>query len=97
MNPALSSIYVYYRVAPARQVEVPALVQSMQNELMTKTGVRGRIMRKDDMSNTWMEIYEGIADCAAFEKEMDAVVTRKNFATLLAPDSDRHLERFVGI
>ena len=50
-------------------------------------GVRGRWMRRRDDPTTYMEVYEGVADEAAFE----ALLEREG-AKLEVP---RRLERFV--
>ena len=80
--------YVYYKLN-ADQV---AAARSLVNELFEKTkqqfGVHGRWMRRRDDPSTYMEVYEGVKDEAAFE----ALLEREG-ARLGVP---RKLERFVA-
>jgi hypothetical protein len=59
--------YVYYKLGP----EQVKLARSQVNELFEKVqqrfGVRGRWMRRRDDPSTYMEVYEGVKDGAAFE------------------------------
>lgn len=59
--------YVYYRLEPSRAESLRAAVESMFGKIERQFGVRGRWMRRRDDSSTYMEVYEGIADEAAFE------------------------------
>jgi len=81
--------YVYYKVAPERVAEVRSLVQSLFAEIESQCGVHGRWMRRRDDPSTYMEVYEGVQDEAAFE----ALLEREG-AKLGVP---RHAERFVGV
>ena len=80
--------YVYYKLDPERV----ALARSSVNELFEKIekqfGVRGRWMRRRDDPTTYMEVYEGVRDEAAFEALMES-----NGARIA---SNRRLERFVS-
>ena len=59
--------YVYYKLGPERVPEVRARVESLFAELERACGVRGRWMRRRDDPSTYMEVYEGVQDTAAFE------------------------------
>ena len=80
--------YVYYKL----NAEQVAAARSLVNELFEKTkqqfGVHGRWMRRRDDPSTYMEVYEGVKDEAAFE----ALLEREG-ARLGVP---RKLERFVA-
>ena len=80
--------YVYYKL----NAEQVAAARSLVNELFEKTkqqfGVHGRWMRRRDDPTTYMEVYEGVKDEAAFETMMEAEGPR------IAPN--RRLERFVS-
>ena len=80
--------YVYYKVAPDRAAALRALVQSLFVQIETHTGVRGRWMRRRDDPSTYMEVYEGVRDAAAFE----ALLEREG-AKLGVP---RKLEVFIS-
>lgn len=79
--------YVYYKLPSERAAEVRALVDSLFDEIEKRCGVRGRWMRRRDDPSTYMEVYEGVKDEAAFE----ALLEREG-AKLGLP---RKLERFV--
>ena len=61
----MTNYYVYYRVDP--QQDVRRSVREILGEIKTKTGVQGRWMRRRDDPSTYMEVYEGVSDGAAFE------------------------------
>ena len=62
--------YVYYKL----DAEQAALARSFVNELFEKIkqqfDVQGRWMRRRDDPSTYMEVYEGVRDGAAFEALM---------------------------
>lgn len=60
--------YVYYKVDPVRLDEVRAAVEGLFAAVERECGVRGRWMRRRDDPATYMEVYEGVADEAAFER-----------------------------
>jgi hypothetical protein len=59
--------YVYYKVDPAGVVALRDAVQALFSLAQARFGVRGRWMRRRDDPATYMEVYEGVADEAAFE------------------------------
>jgi hypothetical protein len=59
--------YVYYKVDPRRLAELRAQVASLFAVIERECGVRGRWMHRRDDPSTYMEVYEGVADAAAFE------------------------------
>jgi hypothetical protein len=63
--------------------------------LRIATGVSSRLLRRDDATDTWMEVYEDVGDPAVFEMELGRAVTKVKFDTLLADGTQRHTERFV--
>ena len=79
--------YVYYKIGPERVAELRSLVQSLFLVIEKHCGVRGRWMRRRDDPSTYMEVYEGVQDEAAFE----ALLEREG-AKLGVP---RKVERFV--
>lgn len=82
----MTSYYVYYRVEPARLPGLRARIATVLGSIERATGVRGRWMRRRDEPATYMEVYENVADEAAFE----ALLERETAALGL----DRHVERF---
>ncbi len=81
--------YVYYKVAPERVAEVRSLVQSLFAEIERQCGVHGRWMRRRDDPSTYMEVFEGVQDEAAFE----ALLEREGAKLGVV----RKLERFVCV
>lgn len=79
--------YVYYKIEPKQLAELRRLVERLFLEIERHCGVRGRWMRRRDDPATYMEVYEGVRDEAAFE----ALLEREG-AKLGVP---RRLERFV--
>jgi len=87
--------YIYYRVAPSEAARVRAVVDAVQSALRQNTGIQGRLLRRDDDSSTWMEIYEAVADPNRFEAALDRLLAQHGFDGCLASDSRRHTERFT--
>lgn len=91
----LLNYYIYYRVAPGEAARVRALVDTLQSALCQDTGIEGRLMRRDNDPDTWMEIYEGVADPPRFEAALDRLLALHGFDTCTEPGSRRHTERFT--
>ena len=81
--------YVYYKVAPERVAGLRASVQRLFDKIEAELGVRGRWMRRRDDPTTYMEVYEGVKDEAAFEALIES-----EGAKLGVP---RKLERFISL
>ena len=80
--------YVYYKVDRARLEELRPRIVSMFDVLEKATGVRGRWMRRRDDPATYMEVYEGVKDEAAFEALLDREGAKLGLA--------RKVERFIS-
>ena len=83
----MTSYYVYYRIAPDRAAGLRKDVERLFDHVEASTGVRGRWMRRRDDPGTYMEIYENIADGAAFEALLEREATGLGL--------ERHVERFI--
>jgi hypothetical protein len=81
--------YVYYKVSPERVAEIRSLVEGLFSKVEERCGIRGRWMRRRDDPSTYMEVYEGVRDEAAFEALLEL-----EGAKLGVP---RRLERFVCV
>ena len=79
--------YIYYKVAPAEVGALAPKVAALFDEIKKQTGVRGRWLRRRDDPATYMEVFEGVKDEAAFE----ALLEREG-AALGVP---RKVERFI--
>jgi hypothetical protein len=80
--------YVYYKLDPAQAEASRAKVQAIFDAIERRLGIRGRWMRRRDDAATFMEVYEGIGDAAAFEALLD-----QEGARLGVP---RKVERFIS-
>jgi quinol monooxygenase YgiN len=83
----MTNYYVYYRVEPARLDELRGAIEKLFAAIERGSGVRGRWMHRRDEPTTFMEVYENVADDAAFE----ALLARESAPLGL----ERHVERFV--
>lgn len=88
------SFYVYYDVIARNEDKVRTAVRNLQLSIADATGIQGRLLCRRDKCETWMEVYEGVSDDAAFQSILDSEVTRQRFAELLAPHSRRATEVF---
>lgn len=89
----MRAAYVYYRVDPARAGEADARISALLNAMTPYCAFAPRCMARCDDPQTWMEIYEGIADWAAFTTALQHAVqkTGMDVCTL----GERHLECFL--
>ena len=79
--------YVYYKVAEAQLPSFRSSIDLLFRTVKEKTGVQGRWMRRRDDASTYMEIYEGVQDAAAFEALLEQEGRKLGV--------ERHVERFV--
>lgn len=89
--------YIYYRVVLDRADEAKRIVAAIQDEVLMKAGVRGRLMRRRDDPATWMEVYEDVAEEKAFMAALAAAVERHEFQRLLVSGSSRIAETFIPL
>jgi hypothetical protein len=87
------NLYVYFKAPPT--ADVPGRVRAMQEDVARETGVRGRLMRRRDNPETWMEVYEDVGDFDTFESRLAAAADRHAVADVLKDGERRHVERFV--
>jgi Domain of unknown function (DUF4936) len=80
--------YVYYKVAPQQLAEVRTRVQDLFRRAKLDFDVTGRWMRRRDDPATYMEVYEGVPDEAAFEALLEREGAKFGFA--------RKVERFIS-
>jgi hypothetical protein len=80
--------YVYYRLDPARVEALRATVVDIFDAIERAAGVRGRWMRRRDDAATYMEVYEGVRDAAAFEALLEREGARLGV--------ERKVERFIS-
>jgi len=93
----MTSYFVYYRLAPSHAAEITGIADTIFRQVHGATGISGRLMRRDDSSDTWMEIYENVSDKTVFEAALAQAVHDTRFDSLLRDGSGRHIERFAAI
>ena len=87
--------YIYYRIQPEHSAAAEAAVQQIQREIATRCGITGRLLKKRDAPNLWMEIYEQVSS-AAFENALALAENKAGIAALLGGDGTRHRECFIA-
>lgn len=80
--------YVYYKIAPEQLGVVRSRVTALFEEIERQTRIRGRWMRRRDDPATYMEVFEGVKDEAAFE----ALLEREGAKLGIS----RKVERFIS-
>ena len=83
----MTNYYVYYRVDAEKIGSLRVEIKKLFEELQKQTGISGRWMHRRDDPLTYMEVYEGVKDEAAFE----ALLERESAKLGL----ERKTERFV--
>ena len=68
--------YVYYKLNAEQVASARSLVNELFEQIKQKFGVHGRWMRRRDDPSTYMEVYEGVKDGAAFEELMQREAAR---------------------
>lgn len=83
----MTNYYVYYRVDADRVSVLRPQVENLFEQIHQQLGVRGRWMRRRDDPLTYMEVYEGVTDEAAFESALAREAAKLGL--------ERKTERFV--
>ena len=86
--------YVWYTVTAERAQAIRAIADLLA-AVEDATGIAGRVLARCDDAATWMEIYENVADAAAFERELAALVRRHDVVRLCG--GVRNVERFAAL
>lgn len=89
----MASLYVYYRIDPAQALRAAAGIDAMLVTMAAHCRVPPRRLQRCDDASTWMEVYEGIADRAAFAAALDAAAAAQGCAAFI--QGERHLECFA--
>ncbi|MDZ7593570.1 MAG: DUF4936 family protein [Thiobacillus sp.] len=84
--------YVYYRIDPLQAGLAAARIDALLETMATHCSQPPRRLQRCDDAATWMEIYEGIADFAAFSTALNAAVQTVGCAAFT--QGERHLECF---
>ena len=73
----MTNYYVYYKVNGEKFGSIRSHVRKIFRQTET-LNIHGRWMRRRDDPSTYMEVYEGVSDAAAFEALLDR--SAKGFA-----------------
>lgn len=93
-DPALHHYYIYYRVNKQDAAEAETLVRSMQARLACRSGISGRLLKKHDEPNLWMEVYEDVNEPEGFGRLLDQALDE--FDVCMFIDGPRKTECFIG-
>jgi hypothetical protein len=88
----VKSAYVYYCIDPAQAQLASNRVDALLSTMATHCSEPPRRLKRCDDVATWMEIYEGIADFAAFAAALDMAMASVDSAAFIL--GERHLECF---
>ncbi|MDC7705646.1 DUF4936 family protein [Vogesella indigofera] len=87
-----AALYIYYRVQdnilPIRQQ-----TETLLAEIEKTTGIKGRLLQRRDDTQTWMEVYEAVADADALQQALQRALTTQPLLAALS----RHEEWFVPL
>lgn len=86
--------YIYYRVPTEVVEELRSRVLAMQEAIRDETGTTGKLVTKVDEPLLWMEVYDGVDDCAAFSRILEQAIAVGRFTDLL-PARARKTEVFL--
>ena len=93
-----ANYYIYYKVPVNAVARLRPAVEELQRALSRKTGVAAKLLFRRDKTEaalqTWMEVYEDIADADGFEAALGAELERLRLADILGADSARRTEVF---
>ncbi|MDP3420888.1 MAG: DUF4936 family protein [Thiobacillus sp.] len=90
----MASAYVYYRIDPAQTMLAAARIDALLAVMAAHCNAPPRRLQRCDDASTWMEVYEGIADRAAFAAALDAAAAAQDCAAFI--QGERHLECFAA-
>ena len=88
----MKSVYVYYRIHPAQEAVAADRIDALLGVMTEHCTEPPRRLSRCDDSATWMEIYEGIGDYAAFTVALAAAA--RSLGCVSFTQGERHLECF---
>lgn len=88
------SYYIYFRVDSQHAEALGLQIHNMQADLLFKTGVAGKLLKKRHEPLLWMEVYENVNDAARFEQALEVAVEQYRINDFLPAGSVRNTECF---
>lgn len=86
--------YIYFRMSVERTAEIANAVQHIQKTIQSRLGISGRLLKKRDEPNLWMEVYENLPEHTDFEAVLKLAEEHSGIVALLGPQGKRHIECF---
>lgn len=90
----MNHYYIYYRVSEKNADAAETLARSMQARLACRSGVAGKLLKKRNDPELWMEVYENVSEPERFERLLGQAVDEFDLA--LFAEGSRKLECFGG-
>lgn len=90
----MRAAYVYYRISPARAGAAARCTAALLHAMAPYCTKPPQLMRRCDDPDTWMEVYEGIADWTAFSAALQRAVPETGCDACAS--GGRQLECFVS-
>ncbi|WP_374512114.1 DUF4936 family protein [Niveibacterium sp.] len=91
----MSHLYIYYRIRPGTHETASVLAHAMLASLAQYAG-HGRLMRRADDAETWMEVYEDVRSAPALLAAREHAVSSSGFAELIVGGA-MHVEHFLPL
>ncbi|BBP01522.1 DUF4936 family protein [Sulfuriferula nivalis] len=85
--------YIYYRVL-TDDPDTERQIRGMQARLGCRTGVHGSLLKRQDDTLTWMEVYPSINDQAAFDLALKQTLSEFDIEIFI--NGKRVTECFIG-
>lgn len=91
----MTTYYVYYKVDLSQVEALAPAVAELFDAVKKEAGIAGSWLHRRDEPSTYMEVYEGVRDDAAFEALLVRECERLGFRKFLKPGGGRRMECFV--
>jgi len=96
--PMSCTVYVYFKISPEHGQRLLPALRQMQATLAVD-GITASLQRRQDEVahsglQTWMEVYQGVADAALFAETLQQALRQCGLDGLLPP---RQVECFVAL
>ena len=86
--------YIYFKAGAALKGKVIAAEKSLQQLVLARLGIRGKLQRRPELANdlhTWMEVYANVPD--DFSAQLEILVQQTGLTELQY--SERRTEYFL--
>ncbi len=94
LKPRMYHYYIYFRIPSERASDIEVAIQRIQFAVKAQLGVSGRLLKKRNEPNLWMEVYENLPEKSGFEDALRLAEDQTGIAALLEVGEKRHIECF---